>query len=169
MRRHTIGSQPSKAIFMSRLIPHSPASEQRGPSDSAPPLKPRRILETCLSAEDLAAADRFYSEVLGLERVASEIPRHVFFRCGDQMLLIFNPHRSSIAAGEIPPHGSFGQGHVAFAATDDELAAWKERLERSGTPIETIHDWPQGGRSIYFRDPAGNSLEFATPRIWGLE
>ncbi|MGN6582964.1 MAG: glyoxalase/bleomycin resistance/extradiol dioxygenase family protein, partial [Rhizobiaceae bacterium] len=25
-----------------------------------------------------------------------------------------------------------------------------------------------GGRSIYFRDPAGNSIEFAEPRIWGL-
>jgi catechol 2,3-dioxygenase-like lactoylglutathione lyase family enzyme len=25
-----------------------------------------------------------------------------------------------------------------------------------------------GGRSIYFRDPSGNSLEFAEPRIWGI-
>jgi len=30
-------------------------------------------------------------------------------------------------------------------------------------------EWPQGGRSIYFRDPAGNSLEFAEPRIWRLD
>ncbi|TIR45476.1 MAG: glyoxalase/bleomycin resistance/extradiol dioxygenase family protein, partial [Mesorhizobium sp.] len=26
----------------------------------------------------------------------------------------------------------------------------------------------QGGRSIYIRDPSGNSIEFAEPRIWGL-
>ncbi|TIX39705.1 MAG: glyoxalase/bleomycin resistance/extradiol dioxygenase family protein, partial [Mesorhizobium sp.] len=27
---------------------------------------------------------------------------------------------------------------------------------------------PQGGRSIYIRDPSGNSIEFAEPRIWGI-
>jgi hypothetical protein len=34
--------------------------------------------------------------------------------------------------------------------------------------IEADFEWPKGGRSIYFRDPAGNSVEFAEPRIWGL-
>jgi hypothetical protein len=34
--------------------------------------------------------------------------------------------------------------------------------------IEHEATWPRGGRSFYFRDPAGNSLELATPRIWGL-
>jgi catechol 2,3-dioxygenase-like lactoylglutathione lyase family enzyme len=34
--------------------------------------------------------------------------------------------------------------------------------------IEQEMDWPRGGRSFYFRDPAGNSLELATPKIWGL-
>ena len=37
-----------------------------------------------------------------------------------------------------------------------------------GVTIEADFDWPDGGRSIYFRDPAGNCLEFAEPRIWGL-
>jgi len=34
--------------------------------------------------------------------------------------------------------------------------------------IEADFTWPGGGRSIYFRDPAGNAIEFAEPRIWGL-
>jgi hypothetical protein len=34
--------------------------------------------------------------------------------------------------------------------------------------IEADFEWPKGGRSIYFRDPAGNCLEFAEPKIWGL-
>ena len=34
--------------------------------------------------------------------------------------------------------------------------------------IEADFEWPGGGRSIYFRDPAGNCLEFAEPRIWKL-
>jgi hypothetical protein len=34
--------------------------------------------------------------------------------------------------------------------------------------IESDFAWPGGGRSLYFRDPAGNSLEFAEPAIWHL-
>jgi catechol 2,3-dioxygenase-like lactoylglutathione lyase family enzyme len=58
---------------------------------------------------------------------------------------------------------------VCFRATDRELAIWRERLESKGVAIEADFVWPaSGGRSIYFRDPAGNCLEFAEPRIWGL-
>ena len=42
------------------------------------------------------------------------------------------------------------------------------RLTEAGVGIETEFEWPQGGRSIYVRDPAGNSIEFAEPRIWGV-
>jgi catechol 2,3-dioxygenase-like lactoylglutathione lyase family enzyme len=34
--------------------------------------------------------------------------------------------------------------------------------------IEAEVEWPKGGRSIYFRDPSGNSLEFAESKIWNL-
>jgi catechol 2,3-dioxygenase-like lactoylglutathione lyase family enzyme len=43
------------------------------------------------------------------------------------------------------------------------------RVEDQGIEIEADFEWPAGGRSIYFRDPAGNCLEFAEPRIWGFE
>jgi hypothetical protein len=33
--------------------------------------------------------------------------------------------------------------------------------------IEKEFGWPRGGRSIYFRDPAGNSVELVTPGLWG--
>jgi hypothetical protein len=32
--------------------------------------------------------------------------------------------------------------------------------------IESEVSWPGGGRSLYVRDPAGNSLEFASADIW---
>ena len=44
----------------------------------------------------------------------------------------------------------------------------RDRLEGKGVAIEADFEWPGGGRSIYFRDPAGNCLEFAEPRIWKL-
>ncbi len=49
------------------------------------------ILETALYADDLDAAEAFYGSVLGLEKITRAGNRHVFFRCGSGVLLIFNP------------------------------------------------------------------------------
>jgi catechol 2,3-dioxygenase-like lactoylglutathione lyase family enzyme len=68
----------------------------------------------------------------------------------------------------VPPHGTDGEGHICFRATAGELDAWRQRLVEKGVPIEADFEWPKGGHSIYFRDPAGNCLEFAEPKIWGL-
>ena len=59
----------------------------------------------------------------------------------------------------------------ALAAT--EIDAWRAHLEAKGVAIESDFLWPnrdeaKRGRSIYFRDPAGNSVEIAEPRIWGV-
>ena len=69
----------------------------------------------------------------------------------------------------MPPHGADGEGHVCFRASAAEITAWRKHLERLKIHIEADFEWPDGGRSIYFRDPAGNCLEFAEPRIWGLQ
>ena len=136
------------------------------------PGPPQAILETILYAKDLDAIETFYREVLGFEVQARAPGRHVFFRCGDQMLLIFNPDATRIApapgALPVPPHGADGEGHVCFRASADAIDRWRAHLEASGVAIEADFEWPDGGRSIYFRDPAGNCLEFAEPRIWGL-
>jgi catechol 2,3-dioxygenase-like lactoylglutathione lyase family enzyme len=135
-------------------------------------MKPTGILETVLYAKDLGAAEAFYRDVLGLEPFASIAGRHLFYRCGDQVLLIFNPDATCVppAAGAlpVPPHGALGPGHVCFRATATELDAWVGRLTAKAVGIEADFVWPRGGRSIYFRDPAGNCLEFAEPRIWKL-
>lgn len=130
------------------------------------------VLETALYAANLAETAAFYEEVLGLERFAETEGRHVFFRLDGSVLLLFRPSATRIPPAEgalpVPPHGAEGEGHVCFAAPGDALDRWRERLDRAGVAIESTVDWPQGGRSIYVRDPAGNSVEFAEPRIWGL-
>lgn len=127
-----------------------------------------QVLESCVYAADLDAAERFYTSVLGLERITRVEGRHVFFRCGRGVFLVFNPEQTEHGTGGIPPHGARGPGHVAFAAREAELGAWRERLRETGTGIEAETEWPGGGRSLYFRDPAGNSVELATPRVWSL-
>ena len=134
---------------------------------------PAQVLESALYAGDLDAAERFYADVLGLEKITRSGNRHVFFKCGPGVLLIFNPAETRIPPGAgqlpVPPHGAQGPGHLCFRAEAHEFATWRQRLAAAGVEIESDMEWPQGGRSIYFRDPAGNSLEFAEARIWGIE
>jgi catechol 2,3-dioxygenase-like lactoylglutathione lyase family enzyme len=139
-----------------------------------PPSPIARVLETALYAEDLAAANQFYGGVLGLERIAFVEGRHAFFRCGDGVVLIFDPRSTAnvpttVNGAPVPLHGTTGAGHMALAVADAELPAWREHLETSGVAIESDVTWPRGGRSLYVRDPAGNSVELASPRLWGFD
>jgi catechol 2,3-dioxygenase-like lactoylglutathione lyase family enzyme len=135
-------------------------------------MKPAGILETVLYAPDLGVIERFYRDVLGLEPTVRVEGRQVFYRLGAQMLLIFNPETTerppAKTALPVPPHGAYGEGHVCFRASGEEIGRWRQHLEGRGVAIEADFEWPGGGRSIYFRDPAGNCLEFAEPKIWGL-
>jgi catechol 2,3-dioxygenase-like lactoylglutathione lyase family enzyme len=93
--------------------------------------------------------------------------RHVFFRCGGRVFLVFNP-AATAGGGAIPGHGATGPGHICFAMREDEIEPWRAHLTAHGVPIETDYTWPSGGRSLYFRDPAGNSVELGTPSIWRI-
>lgn len=127
------------------------------------------ILEAALYADDLETAEAFYAGVLGLEVVLRMDGRHVFFRCGDTVLLVFDPAAArSPGDGDLaaPPHGADGPGHVCFSAPEPALSDWEETLTAAGHEIERRITWPNGARSIYLRDPAGNSVEFAEPKLW---
>lgn len=132
------------------------------------------ILETVLYGENLEEMEQFYSAVLGLTQVQKEPDQYVFFRCGAGMLLLFDPRVTRLQAAAdsdnpIPAHGATGPGHIAFRVSAEELAAWRDRLKTLGVDIEYSAHWTNGAESIYFRDPAGNSVELATARLWGLE
>ena len=126
------------------------------------------VLETCLYATDLEEAGAFYRDILGLEPISAVSGRHVFFRCGDGVFLLFNADRTEVPDGGVPPHGARGPGHVAFAVSPDELPSWETRLAALSVPVEADVAWPRGGRSLYLRDPAGNSVELTSPGIWDI-
>jgi catechol 2,3-dioxygenase-like lactoylglutathione lyase family enzyme len=136
-------------------------------------MTPTRILETCLYAENLEAVRPFYQELLNLPLVAEEPERHLFFRCGPGMLLIFNPHHTSttptrVNGSPIPLHGAEGAGHIAFSVENSNLDEWKKRLRENGINIESEVHWPGHGTSLYFRDPAENSVEIISSDIWKI-
>ncbi len=136
-----------------------------------PSVVPRAILESVIYCSDLVAARGFYEGVVGLRLFVTEPDRHLFYRVGDSMLLIFNPQKtqsvvSSVNGQAIPLHGAEGASHFAFAVEADEMMAVKANLQQHAIEIEAEIDWPNGAHSIYCRDPAGNSVEFATRSLW---
>ena len=133
-------------------------------------MTPAGILESALYVDDLDKAEAFYGGVMGLERIARAENRHAFFRCGEGVLLLFNPVETAkpFAVGSklpVPPHGAHGPGHLCFRGTAEEIAQMKAHLEANGVEIEADFEWPNGGRSIYFRDPAGRSEEHTSERV----
>ena len=133
--------------------------------------KPAAILETVVYCPDLDAAREFYEGIVGLEIVSVEPDRHLFYQVGNSMLLVFNPRNTReatvhIADQTIPLHGADGASHFAFRVEWSQFDAIKSNLNQNGVAIESEIEWPGGGHSIYCRDPAGNSVEFATRSLW---
>jgi len=126
------------------------------------------IVETGIYVDDLDKAAAFYRNVLGLNLIGNEAGRHVFFQVGpNNVLLAFNA-AATLKPDSLPAHGTKGPGHFAMGIPADSLERWRDRLSQHGVTIEKEIAWPLGGHSLYFRDPAGNSVELVTPGVWGL-
>lgn len=130
----------------------------------------QRVLETALYFDDLPGAGTFYQQLLSTIPLYQDDRLIAIDAGGGTVLLLFRRGASAagVAAGggQIPPHDGTGPAHVALAIRSEDLEEWETHLERSGVTVESCVDWPRGGRSIYFRDPAGHSIELATPGIW---
>ncbi len=135
------------------------------------------VHETVLYARDVAACAAFYRDVLGLRPVGTQpgpgsLSAVLRLPEGDQVLLIFDPQQAALPNRGVPSHGAWGvasggaHGHVAFRVGPGGLAAVRARLAALGVPVEMEVPWERGGRSVYVRDPAGNSVEFVEGRVW---
>lgn len=140
------------------------AHEERGPTE---PPELDGILETVLyyDENEEPEVERFYRDILGLRPIGRKAGQFLFFRIGHSVLLLFNPE-ASLRQRSPPPHGAPGPGHTCFVVPPEAYERWKLYLARSGVPTGEEIEWPRGGRSFYFADPAGNQLEIADRDLW---
>jgi catechol 2,3-dioxygenase-like lactoylglutathione lyase family enzyme len=131
-------------------------------------LKIKAVVETAIYVDDLQAAETFYGTVPGLRVMGKEPGRHVFFQAGEDSVLLAFRAEAMLKGDQLPPHGATGPGHFALGIEAESLDAWRKLLQGHGVSIEKKVEWPRGGKFLYFRDPAGNSVELVTPGVWGL-
>ncbi len=130
------------------------------------------IIETCLHASDLERSIRFYEDLFGFTKLSSD-DRFAAFSVSDRnVLLLFRAGGTNdavvIPGGIIPGHGGAGRLHVAFSIPAVAEAEWRQRLADHGIAIESVVEWPRGGRSLYFRDLDQHLLELITPGCWSI-
>jgi catechol 2,3-dioxygenase-like lactoylglutathione lyase family enzyme len=131
-------------------------------------VKIKAVIETAIYVDDLQATEAFYGTILGLPVMGVEPGRHVFFQVGEASVLLAFLAESTLKGDHLPPHGASGPGHFALGIEAESSDAWRKFLQGHGVTIEKEVEWPRGGKSFYFRDPAGNSVELVTPGVWGL-
>ena len=125
------------------------------------------VYETVLYAPDPPAAAAFYSDVLGLPLLEEPDELAAVLGLDDGgVLLIFDPALASAPGRRVPSHGATGAGHVAFSVEPGGLEPFAEQLRARGVEIEREIEWRPGARSVYVRDPAGNSVELVEGELW---
>jgi catechol 2,3-dioxygenase-like lactoylglutathione lyase family enzyme len=127
-------------------------------------MKLERLDHFGIEVSDLAQAERFYTDVLGLGVVA-HLGDQVLLDCGGQNLALFHVARAPISPAERQARIShpLGRGHHAFRVSRADFAAAKERLTKAGLESAPPIDWGDHD-CLYFLDPDGNLLEVVSYR-----
>ncbi len=128
------------------------------------------IVETAISVANVSVSARFYEDLFGFEPMAEDARICALHVATGHVLLIFLQGGSlepvALPGGIVPPHDSRGQQHFAFGIPAEDFDGWCSRLQSKGIAIESIVNWPLGGRSVYFRDPDQHAVELMTPGVW---
>ena len=124
------------------------------------------ISETALYVDDMGRAVDFYERVLGLSVLSTSDRLSALRIAPGQVLLLITKEADAeptvLPFGTLPPSDGRGEAHVAFAIAPEHLTAWQATLEGHGVEIESTIEWPEGGQSLYFRDPDRHSVELKT-------
>ena len=112
----------------------------------------------CLITQDVLKLVRFYESVLGCQAVGDA--QHADFDLGNAHLSIFTVKgMEEMAPGSMEKFG-YGSFTLVFEVAD--VDAEYERLKGLDvTFVKPPQTHPWGARSLWFRDPDGNIVDFA--------
>jgi catechol 2,3-dioxygenase-like lactoylglutathione lyase family enzyme len=127
-------------------------------------MKLERLDHFGIEVADLARAERFYTDVLGL-RVVNRFGDQVLLDCGGQNLALFEVAGRVLdaAARQSLIAHPLGRGHHAFKVKASDFADARKSLAAAGVESAAPIDWGDH-YCIYFLDPDGNLLEMVSYR-----
>ncbi len=113
----------------------------------------RGMRHVALFVQDLAACERFYVELLGMEVEWRPDPDNVYLTSGNDNLAL---HR---APG--PVEGPQRLDHIGFILPrPEDVDAWYDFLRAHGVPMKTApRTHRDGARSFYCQDPDGTTVQ----------
>jgi catechol 2,3-dioxygenase-like lactoylglutathione lyase family enzyme len=116
----------------------------------------RRLDHFGVDVADLARAERFYTEVLGMT-VEMRLPDQLLLRYGDGNCALFlEPGRPPLDPQTI--ENPLGKSHHAFEVSAEDLRSAQALFATLGIPFHAPIDWGDHD-CLYFLDPDGNLLE----------
>lgn len=120
-------------------------------------LKTQGVLHFTIAVKNLDRSEKFYTEMLGFEKIG-RTDRIVFLRAGgDYFNLTYSENPITLNAG------NRHEIHSAFLVTPQTYDQALKLLPENGVEIFKQEDRVSGvfvGRSAYIRDPDGNVIEF---------
>ncbi|NKB32749.1 MAG: VOC family protein [Pseudomonadales bacterium] len=152
----------------------------------------RGVNHLALVCKDMKRTVDFYSGILGMPLTKTiELPngmgQHFFFDIGkgDSLAFFWFPDAPDSQPGITHPGAMVGKGsivsahasmnHIAFDVPEEKIEEYQQRLEEAGVEVTKVvnHDESPNQasptitdstfvRSVYFRDPDGIMLEFAS-------
>jgi len=152
----------------------------------------RGVNHLALVCKDMKKTVEFYSEILGMPLTKTiELPngmgQHFFFDIGkgDSLAFFWFPDAPDAQPGVSHPAAVVGKGsiasahasmnHIAFDVPEEKIEEYQRKLEAAGVEVTQVvnHDDSERGasatitestfvRSVYFQDPDGIMLEFAS-------
>jgi catechol 2,3-dioxygenase-like lactoylglutathione lyase family enzyme len=126
-------------------------------------VKVKRLDHFGVDVADLARAERFYREVLGMS-VQMRLSDQVVMRGGETSCALFlRPDRAPVDLEQV--RHPLGKSHHAFEVGWDDLAA-EAFFTARGVPHHAPIDWGDHD-CLYFLDPDGNLLELVGYRPKG--
>jgi catechol 2,3-dioxygenase-like lactoylglutathione lyase family enzyme len=149
------------AIGLTAIFAATPVNAQNSPLESPPAAAAPQLINTCLITPDVNQLVAFYEAVLQLKAERSG-EDYAEFHTGAGVLAIF-----SAASQELYIPGSAEGAANKSVVLEFEVADVDQEYSRLRSVVKT---WvkppttqPWGTRSVYFRDPDGNLVDFFVP------
>lgn len=109
------------------------------------------LYEVAIRVKDLARAEAFYKEVLGLKEGLRDERRNWLFLYagGDAGMVVLQEDK-----------GDWPTQHFAFTVNEPDIRPATEMLREKGVSVSepVFHEW-MNSVSVYFDDPDGHALE----------